>query len=137
MERNLKSLRDSLGLTQKQFAENLGIKLTTYNGYETGTRDPDSDFWIFVARKYKVTTDFLMGYSSDPHKTGLESQKPPPTPAEPKQEEVVTEEEKNAVDRLIAAGLIKEGVELSDADCKFLAHILSVVDMWFEQRGDR
>lgn len=135
MERNLKSLRDSLGLTQKQFAENLGIKLTTYNGYETGTRDPDSDFWIFVARKYKVTTDFLMGYSSDPHKTGLESQKNPPTPAEPEQEERLTKYEVEGV--LIALGLIEDGQHISDRDLDVVSYVISILDAWFEEKRQR
>lgn len=67
--KNLKKFRESLPMTQKEFAASLGIGLTTYNGYETGARDPKSDFWIAVAKKYKVTIDYLMGFSDDPHKT--------------------------------------------------------------------
>lgn len=71
MYKNLKAFRESIGITQKDFAASLGIGLTTYNGYETGARDPKSDFWIAVAQKYGVTIDYLMGYSNDPHKTGV------------------------------------------------------------------
>lgn len=69
---NLKIFRESLGMTQKEFAASLSIGSTTYNGYETGARDPKSDFWISVATKYGVTIDYLMGYSDDPHKTSDE-----------------------------------------------------------------
>lgn len=66
---NLKAFRESIGMTQKEFATSLSIGLTTYNGYETGARDPKSDFWVSVAQKYGITIDYLMGHSNDPHKT--------------------------------------------------------------------
>lgn len=69
MYKNLKALRQSLNMSQKEFAASLGIGYTTYNGYETGARDPKSDFWIAVAKKYGVTIDYLMGYTNEPHKT--------------------------------------------------------------------
>jgi len=70
--KNLKMLRQSLNMTQKEFAASLGIGYTTYNGYETGAREPKSDFWIAVAKKYGVTIDYLMGYTDDPHGTTTE-----------------------------------------------------------------
>lgn len=63
---NLRIFRESLKLTQREFAASLSIGLTTYNGYETGARDPKSDFWISVAKKYHVSIDYLMGFSDDP-----------------------------------------------------------------------
>lgn len=66
---NLKALRESLSMSQKDFAASIGIRQTTYNGYETGAREPKSDFWITVAEKYGVTIDYLMGFSNDPHRT--------------------------------------------------------------------
>lgn len=72
MIRNLKTLRESLSMTQKEFATSLGISLSTYNGYEIGAREPKSDFLISVARKYGVTIDYLMGYSSTPLDTSQE-----------------------------------------------------------------
>lgn len=74
---NLKVFRESLGMTQKEFAASLSIGLTTYNGYETGARDPKSDFWIAVAKKYGVTIDYLMGYSPEPDKTSEDIKKFP------------------------------------------------------------
>lgn len=67
----LKELRDSLGLTQAEFGKSIGIAKSTYNNYETGIRDPKSDFWIAVAEKYGVTIDYLMGFSNDPHPAGM------------------------------------------------------------------
>lgn len=50
MYKNLKAFRESIGITQKDFAASLGIGLTTYNGYETGARDPKSDFWLLLLK---------------------------------------------------------------------------------------
>lgn len=69
MYEHLKSLRESLGMTQEEFGKSVGVAKSTYNNYETGIRDPKSDFWIAVAEKYGVTIDYLMGFSNDPHRT--------------------------------------------------------------------
>lgn len=78
---HLKELRESLGMTQAEFGESVGVAKSTYNNYETGIRDPKSDFWIAVAQKYGVTIDYLMGFSDDPHKT-LDAKKAPSLPDE-------------------------------------------------------
>lgn len=67
MDSNLKALRLSLGLTQGEFAKSVGVAKSTYSNYEIGFREPRSDFWSFVAKKYDVTIDYLLGLSSDPH----------------------------------------------------------------------
>lgn len=38
---NLRSLRERLGKTQQQIADEMGIDKSTYCGYETGKRQPD------------------------------------------------------------------------------------------------
>lgn len=73
----LKELRDSLGLTQAEFGKSIGIAKSTYNNYETGIRDPKSDFWIAVAQKYGVTIDYLMGFSDNPFPAGRDKKSPP------------------------------------------------------------
>ena len=69
MFENLKKLRKELGLTQAQFAEKLGIPQTTYAGYEKGNSDPPAWFWLAVADRYRVSIDYLMGHTDDPHRT--------------------------------------------------------------------
>ena len=66
MDTNLKFLRQSLGLTQEEFAQSVGVAKSTYSNYELGIREPRSDFWVTVAKKYNVSVDYLMGYVSDP-----------------------------------------------------------------------
>lgn len=77
MYANLKALRESLAMTQRDFAASLNMAPNTYNNYETGVREPRSDFWIAVAEKYGVTIDYLMGFSNDPHQTSDPKKAPP------------------------------------------------------------
>lgn len=65
---NLIHLRESLNMTQTAFAQSLGINTTTYNNYESGLRDPKSDFWKLVSKKYDVSIDFLLGLTDSPRK---------------------------------------------------------------------
>ena len=69
MFENLKSLRESLGMNQKQFAAELGFPTNTYSNYENGIRDPRPDFWITIADKYHVSIDYLMGFTDNPKGT--------------------------------------------------------------------
>lgn len=64
---HLRQLRTDIGMTQEAFAESIGISKTTYNNYETGAREPRSDFWEKVSREYNVTVDFLLGLSNEKH----------------------------------------------------------------------
>lgn len=78
MYTHLKELRESLGMTQEEFGKSIGVAKSTYNNYETGIRDPKSDFWVAVATKYGVTIEYLMGHSDDPHSVGSCVKKDPP-----------------------------------------------------------
>lgn len=69
MYQNLKALRDSLNMTQEEFGKSIGLAKSTYNNYETGVREPKSDFWIAIAQKYNVSIDYLMGLE-DPQNEG-------------------------------------------------------------------
>ena len=57
----LKELRETTGLSARKFAEELGIPYTTYYGYETGAREPGSDFLIKVAERFGVSVDYIIG----------------------------------------------------------------------------
>lgn len=63
---NLKKLRQQLDMTQKAFADSLGMSKTTYNNYETGAREAGHQFIIQIAIKYNVTADYLLGITDDP-----------------------------------------------------------------------
>lgn len=126
----LKELRDSLGLTQAEFGKSIGIAKSTYNNYETGIRDPKSDFWIAVAQKYGVTIDYLMGFSDDPHPAETNKKSPSTAETVPGDERISLKESN---DLLFALGLIKEGQQLSDDDLAFLTHIIGLLEAWFSK----
>lgn len=63
----LKSLRESTGMSARKFAESIGMKYTTYYGYETGAREPGSEFLTQIADYFEVTTDYILCRTNDPN----------------------------------------------------------------------
>lgn len=61
---NIKSIRQSLGLTQKKTAEQLEISLPTYNHYETGRYEPDIKTLIKLADFFGCSVDYLLGHET-------------------------------------------------------------------------
>ena len=57
---NLKRLRTSCNLTQKEMADKLGMNQQTYANYETGRREPDFDTLKEIASYFNVSIDFLL-----------------------------------------------------------------------------
>ncbi len=57
----LKQYRNARGMTQEEVARELGIPKKTYQNYEYGVREPDSNILCALADLYGVTLDELMG----------------------------------------------------------------------------
>lgn len=55
----LLELRQSHDLTQKQLCESLNIGRSTYSYFETGSRIPDLETLLLIARYYHVSLDEL------------------------------------------------------------------------------
>lgn len=66
VNKRIVEFRESLKISQKEFAESLGYKQNTYNGYETGQRAVKTDLLEKIALMYGVSTDFLLGLTNDP-----------------------------------------------------------------------
>ena len=58
---NLKSVRLSCNLTQKQVAEKLGVVVSCYANWEQGRTEPSVEMLKRLAKIYQVTTDYLLG----------------------------------------------------------------------------
>lgn len=57
----IKNLRQSRGLNKRQMSELLEMPYTTYNNYETGTREPNSDVLKKISGVFGVSVDYLIG----------------------------------------------------------------------------
>lgn len=64
-QENLRRYREKAGLTAKEFAAMIGVKYTTYAGYETQGREPKYETLCKIAAALHVTTDELLGYQVD------------------------------------------------------------------------
>lgn len=64
-QENLRRYREKAGLTAKEFAAMIGVKYTTYAGYETQGREPKYETLCKIADTLHVTTDELLGYEID------------------------------------------------------------------------
>ncbi|MCL6443345.1 MAG: helix-turn-helix domain-containing protein [Alicyclobacillus sp.] len=63
----LQSLRNSVGLTQEEFARRLQISKSAVGMYERDEREPSFELVRKIADFFGVTTDYLLGRSDDPH----------------------------------------------------------------------
>jgi repressor LexA len=57
----LTKLREERNYNKRQLAELLEMPYTTYNNYETGAREPNSDVLKKIASLFGVTIDYLLG----------------------------------------------------------------------------
>ena len=59
--RNIRYLRISRGLTQRQLAEQLHVSVQAVSKWETGSAYPDLVLLLPIARLFSVTLDELFG----------------------------------------------------------------------------
>lgn len=60
----LLELRQQHNLTQKQLCEALNLGRSTYSYFETGSRTPDIDTLLLIARYYNITIEELVPSSN-------------------------------------------------------------------------
>ena len=119
----LKAARIKTGLTQQQIADKLGITKSTYCGYETAKRSPDPQRINQLAKVLHVSADALLDISIEKETS------PAPAKAETKE---VSADQIRAL--FVAAGIMPDGVDLTDEDLRFLRSVAKAVSAWFEQR---
>ncbi|TCJ05073.1 helix-turn-helix domain-containing protein [Cytobacillus praedii] len=71
----LKKLREAENLTQKRAASIFGLTNFQLSRYESGQSNPDPDLIKKFAQYYSVTTDYLLGNSSEPKLSADEDKK--------------------------------------------------------------
>ena len=62
----LAKIREDYGYTRKRLAEELNRPYRTITNYENGAREPGHDYIIKIARKFGVSTDYILGLSNTP-----------------------------------------------------------------------
>jgi transcriptional regulator with XRE-family HTH domain len=62
----LKELRNGKHITQKDFAEIIGINERSYQNYEINNSTPNYKTLIFLADYFNVSLDYLTGRSDNP-----------------------------------------------------------------------
>jgi transcriptional regulator with XRE-family HTH domain len=67
----LKALRKAARITQVELAKALGVTQGLIQHLENGTRFGSIETLISIAEFFHVTTDYLLGFSDDPHKTEI------------------------------------------------------------------
>lgn len=58
----IRLLREKTGVSARKFAESIGMRYTTYYGYETGKRMPNAETLLLIAKALKCTPSYLMGW---------------------------------------------------------------------------
>lgn len=61
----IKNLRENNNYTQMELANKLGVTNTTLSNYETGYNEPDGETLVKLAKILNVSTDYLLGYTSN------------------------------------------------------------------------
>lgn len=60
---NIRNLREDNDKTQKELADYLNVKQSTYSKYELGKINVPVEVFIKLAKFYNVSTDYLLGVS--------------------------------------------------------------------------
>lgn len=63
---SLKKVRKKSGLSQKEFADKLGINARTYASYERGERDISTAVLLNICKTLNVSSDELLGNDIQP-----------------------------------------------------------------------
>ena len=64
LTKRLKQIRTEKGMTQKDFAQEMGITPVTLSAYENNLKKPSLDLILKVAKKYEISLDWLCGLSN-------------------------------------------------------------------------
>lgn len=65
MNKRLRQLRKSLGMSQVDFGERIGVKQSTIAGYESGARIPLDSVIFSICREFNVNIEWLQSGEGD------------------------------------------------------------------------
>lgn len=62
----IKQIRQEMNLSQRDFAEKIGITASALSAYENGIKNPSVNVAILIASTFKVSLDWLCGLRDEP-----------------------------------------------------------------------
>ena len=63
MLKNLKTLREEYGISQKSLADEIGVSQQSINKYENHNIEPDISTLIRIANYFDTSIDFIVGHT--------------------------------------------------------------------------
>ena len=126
--KNIKTLREHHDISQVELAKMLDVTDRAISAWETGIKEPRIKNIRKIAEIFNISPSEIMdGDLETYYKT-----KKSPAPAAAETRELTREE---LIDILMRLRILRSPTDtLSDADFKFLMHVISVLDDWFSQR---
>lgn len=125
---NIKAVREHHNMSQSDFAKLLNMTASAVSAWELGTREPRIKNLRQIADLFQIPMSELMNGDVE---TYYKAKKSPASAAAETRE--LTREE--LIDILMRLRILRSPTDtLSDADLKFLMHVISVLDDWFSQR---
>lgn len=121
----LVKIREEHGYTRKRLCEELGRPYATVTKYETGEREPGHSYIIEIAKKFGVTTDYILG---------IENEKP--------SEAIKHAAEGFSTEELLVRfarnlGMIENDQDFSNEDLEMLRSVKAILEIWFRQKKNK
>lgn len=125
---NIKAVREHHNMSQSDFAKLLNMTASAVSAWELGTREPRIKNLRQITDLFQIPMSELMNGDVEAYYKTKKS----PAPAAAETRELTREE---LIDILMRLRILRSPTDtLSDADFKFLMHVISVLDDWFSQR---
>ena len=67
MIKNLKKLRNEMGISQRQLGEQIGVSQQSINKYDNHEIEPDIQTLIQMADYFETSVDYLVGHTENRH----------------------------------------------------------------------
>ena len=65
LSKNLKDLREEMGLSQSELSVELHFNQSTISKWESGKREPSIEVLIIISKFFKVSADYLLGLKDE------------------------------------------------------------------------
>ena len=114
MKNNIKTVRESLNMTQKDCADRLGVTLRAWQTYEQGVSEPKNELLCKIADMFDVSIDYLLGRTDVKAVNTLAEDEP-------------TEEEIKEIEAQISEAYEKMSIETRRACVQVLMQIVGSV----------